>query len=160
MPVPVSGAKLRRTLAREEAYTQLREWIVDGTLRPCEFLRDQEIAASLGISRTPVREALRRLEDEDLVETASNRWTRVAPLDLTKAAETYRCIEALELLALELAIPKITVADLHAMADANRSMQMAIDRQEPLNAVVCDEAFHEVVISRADNSVQRLLPID
>ena len=153
MPVPPSGVKLSRTLAREEAYGKLRDWIIDGTLRPGEIVRDQEIAASLGVSRTPVREALRRLADENLVETSLNRWTRVAPVDLPGAAETYAVIEALEVLALELAFLKITPADLREMTDANRAMRDAVARQQPMEAVTADEAFHEVLIRRADNSV-------
>jgi len=153
MPLPESGVKLSRTLAREEAYGKLRQWIIDGTLLPGEVLHDQRIAGSLGVSRTPVREALRRLEDEDLVETALNRWTRVAPLDLTKAAESYAVIEALEVLALELAFPKMTPADLHAMSDANRAMHTAAERQDSMKAVIADKAFHEVVIDRANNGV-------
>ncbi len=73
MPLPQSKNKLSRTLAREEVYGRLRAWIIDGRLGPRELLRDQDIAAIVGVSRTPVREALRRLEDEGLVETALNR---------------------------------------------------------------------------------------
>src|SRR5207248_3505224 len=80
MPIPQTEIRLTRSLARDEAYEKIRDWIIDGTLRPGELLRDQEIAQSLGVSRTPMREALRRLEDEGFVETALNRWTRVAPL--------------------------------------------------------------------------------
>jgi DNA-binding GntR family transcriptional regulator len=157
MPVPQSGVKMSRTLAREEAYDKLRDWIIDGTLRPGEVLRDQEIAASLGVSRTPVREALRRLADENLVETSLNRWTRVAPVDLTGAAETYAVIEALEVLALELALPKIKPADVREMTEANRAMRDAVGRQEPMEAVTADEAFHEVLIRRAGNGVLSVL---
>ena len=86
MPIPESGPKNSRRLARDDAYNKLRGWIIDGTLKPEEGLHDQHIAALLGVSRTPVREAC-RLEDEGLVETALNRWTRVAPLDLNSTAE-------------------------------------------------------------------------
>ena len=101
MPIPESGPKISRTLARDDAYNKLRGWIIDGTLKPEEVLHDQHIAALLGVSRTPVREALRRLEDEGLVETGGwNRWTRVQlPLDLNRAAEIYAIIEVLEVLA-------------------------------------------------------------
>src|SRR5579864_5094934 len=99
MPLPQCQTRLPRTLARDEAYEKLREWIIAGTLHPGETLRDQEIAERLGVSRTPVREALRRLDDEGFVETALNRWTRVAPLDLKKALEIYSVIEALEVFA-------------------------------------------------------------
>jgi DNA-binding GntR family transcriptional regulator len=155
MPLPQSKAPLARTLARDEAYEKLRAWIVDGTLHPGEILRDQEIAQSLGVSRTPVREALRRLEDEGFVETALNRWTRVAPLDLRKAIEMYGIIEALEVLALQTA--QLNEQDLNGMEIANASMRKAIQRKDAVAALRADEIFHGVWIARAQNSELWLL---
>ena len=157
MPLPESVSKLPRTLAREDAYSKLRGWIIDGTLKPTEILNDHDIGAALGVSRTPVREALRRLEDEGLVETSHNRWTRIAPLDLTKTAESYVIIETLEVLALELGFPSLTREDLRAMEDANRAMQKAAREQQPSLALVADEEFHEFLISHANNGELLLL---
>lgn len=64
----------------DEAYAALGEAIVDGRLRPGDRLRDVELAAHMGISRTPVREALQKLQRIGLVEVAANRYTRVAAL--------------------------------------------------------------------------------
>jgi len=155
MPLPQSKSPLARTLARDEAYERLRAWIVNGTLHPGELLRDQEIARSLGVSRTPVREALRRLEDEGFVETALNRWTRVAPLDLRKAIEGYRIIEALEVLAMQDA--QLTQQDLSGMEIANEAMRKAIQRKDAAGALRADEIFHGAWISRAQNSELWLL---
>ena len=58
------------------------------------------------MSRTPVREALRKLEDEGLVETSANRWTRVAPIDIQDAESIYPIIQKLEELALVLAFSR------------------------------------------------------
>jgi DNA-binding GntR family transcriptional regulator len=151
MPLPELAPKVPRTLARDDAYNRLRGWILDGTLKPGEVLHDHEIGSALGVSRTPVREALRRLEDEGLVETALNRWTRVAALDLTKTAETYAIIEALEVLALEQAFPRQTRDDIKGLEDANRAMQKGAKQQEPAVAVIADEDFHELLVSRANN---------
>jgi DNA-binding GntR family transcriptional regulator len=151
MPLPQTERKLSRTLAREEVYSRLRGWIIEGTLGPGELLRDQDIAATVGVSRTPVREALRRLEDEGLVETALNRWTRVAPIDVGKAAEIYAVIEALELYALETAIKSLTAQDMTRMRAANQAMRRAAELRDPATAVIADESFHEVWIERANN---------
>jgi DNA-binding GntR family transcriptional regulator len=150
MPVPPTETRLIRSLARDEAYGKIRDWIIDGTLRPGEILRDQEIAQSLGVSRTPVREALRRLEDEGFVETALNRWTRVAPLDLRKAIEIYGVLEALEVFALEKA--RLTPRDLEGMAAANDAMRSSIKRRKAASALHADEAFHGIWMTRAENS--------
>ena len=80
MPVPVNKAALERDLLRDRAYAAIRDAIVDGTLAPGERLRDQELCEWLGLSRTPVREALSRLEQDGLVESAPQRFTHVAPL--------------------------------------------------------------------------------
>jgi DNA-binding GntR family transcriptional regulator len=152
MPLPESELKMPRILARDNAYGRLRGWIIEGTLQPGEVLRDQDIASAFGVSRTPVREALRRLEDEGFVETALNRWTRVTPLDFTKALESYTIIEVLELLALELAFPGMTRDDLQRMSSANRAMHKAAENRNPPDAVKADEDFHEVWIGRANNS--------
>src|SRR6185312_4111474 len=152
MPLPQSHSRVSRTLARDEAYEKLRDWIVGGILQPEEVLRDQEIAQSLGVSRTPVREALRRLEDEGLVETALNRWTRVAPLDLEKAIETCTIIAALEALALQKAFAALTLKDLERLRHANHLMQKAISRRDATAALAADEAFHDVWNARSANA--------
>ena len=150
MPLPQTETRINRSLARDEAYERIRDWIIDGTLRPDEILRDQQIAQSMGVSRTPVREALRRLEDEGFVETALNRWTRVAPLDLRKAIEIYGVLEALETFALESA--RLTPADLESMAAANEVMRRSIERKKAASALQADESFHGVWMARAQNS--------
>src|SRR6476619_698630 len=63
MPVPSGEAVATRVLLRDEAYGRLRDAILDGTLEAGEQLRDAELSSWLGISRTPIREALARLED-------------------------------------------------------------------------------------------------
>lgn len=151
MPLPDSVSKVSRTLAREEAYGKLRGWIIDGTLKPEENLNDHEIGAVLGVSRTPVREALRRLEDEGLVVTALNRWTRVAALDLTRTVESYPIIETLEILALEQVFPTLTPDDLKGLEEINRAMQQAAKDRQAAAAVTADEEFHELWIRRTGN---------
>lgn len=149
MPIP-DAIRIPRSLAREDAYDRLKQLITDGTLEPGEVLRDQQIAQVLGVSRTPVREALRRLEDEGFVETALNRWTRVAPLDLRKTMETYSIIEALEVCALETA--RLTPDDLKQMTTANDAMRGALRKHQAAAVLEADEAFHAIVLARAANA--------
>src|ERR671935_2998859 len=104
MPVPNENAALERDLLRDRAYAALRDAIVDGTLAPGERLRDQELCEWLGLSRTPVREALARLEDDGLVETAPQRYTRVAPVDRADARDAFQVVAAVQSLAAELAV--------------------------------------------------------
>ncbi|KIP99506.1 GntR family transcriptional regulator, partial [Curtobacterium flaccumfaciens] len=76
MPVPKSPTSQGpRRLLRDVVYEQMLEAIENGTLEAGERLNDEELTSWLGVSRTPVREAIARLESEGLVEMAANRYT-------------------------------------------------------------------------------------
>lgn len=79
----------RGTVLCDEVYSRLGEAILDGRLAPGERLRDQELAEWLGVSRTPVREALQRLARTGLVEVSPNRYTRVSIPDPALLKETH-----------------------------------------------------------------------
>jgi DNA-binding GntR family transcriptional regulator len=151
MPIPASALTLDRLILRESVYERLRDWIVQGTLEPGEQLRDNDLALRLGVSRTPVREALRRLEDEGLVETAKNRWTRVKAIDLSETGQIYPIILALELLALELALPHLKPEDIEAMRQHNQHFQAAIAEGDAAQAAEMDIALHTVIIEASHN---------
>lgn len=136
---------------REDVYAVLREWIVTGTLEPFEKLRDVDIAERLGVSRTPVREALRRLEDEGLIETKQNAWTRVSGVTRELAARIYPILHALEPLALKLAAPKLTRADLRAMRRVNKHIQHALESNDARAAALWDAEFHDAFVGKCGN---------
>ncbi|MEO0351498.1 MAG: GntR family transcriptional regulator [Cyanobacteria bacterium P01_A01_bin.15] len=150
MPVPQTDV-LSRTFIRDDVYVSLHDWIVRGELEPGEKLKDKELAAQLGVSRMPIREALRKLEDEGLVETAANRWTRVAPITLGDAETIYPIIQKLEELALALAFPKLSPQHIQKMQAANSDLKTALEQNNPHGAVVADTAFHQVLTDIADN---------
>lgn len=151
MPVPQTQI-LNRTFIRDEVYESLREWIVYGDLEPGEKLKDRELATQLGVSRTPVREALRKLEDEGLVETAANRWTKVAPVTLKNAEHIYPIIQKLEELALTLAFPKLSAQHIKDMQNANNQLKAALESNNSHAAMNADELFHQILIDVADNT--------
>ena len=84
MPIP-AGVPLPRSLLRDDVYVRLRDAIVDGRFTPGEQLRDGDLAQWLGVSRTPVREALLRLAQAGLVVAAPGRSTTVSTLDARAA---------------------------------------------------------------------------
>ena len=151
MPIPQTE-RLNRTFIRDDVYASLREWIVGGELEPGEKLKDKELAAHLGVSRTPVREALRKLEDEGFVETAANRWTRVSPITLEDAEHIYPIIQALEKLALTLAFPNISEQHIRCMQTINSQLNVALDHNDPQAAMQADVAFHQTLIDAANNT--------
>ena len=137
-------------LLRETVYDVLKGAIIGGTLPPGERLRDGEIAEHLGVSKMPVREALRRLADEGLVIAEANRWTKVAPIDIGAAARVYPIIWTLECLALRL-VPAWTEDRLDRLRSANRDLERALAQGDAVAAAAADDAFHGVILEAADN---------
>jgi DNA-binding GntR family transcriptional regulator len=151
MPIPATAQVVSRTLAREDVYRTIKQWIVALQLAPDEVIRDHDIAARLGVSRTPVREALRRLEDEGLVVTSFHKWTKVAPTDIAEAARLYPVVAALEAAALELAAPRLAPADLARLAALNAELAGAIDGADAAQSMLLDRAFHALIVARSGN---------
>lgn len=150
MPIPQTQS-LERPVLRDAVYANLRDWIVQGVLLPEEKLKDDVLAKRLGVSRTPVREALMRLEDEGLIETSANRWTKVSSVNLKDAELIYPIVARLETLALELAFKYLTKDDFKEMRSINQQLQQAIEGKKPLEAAKADVAFHQVFIERCGN---------
>jgi len=147
----------------EHAYEQIRDAIVSGELEPGSRLRDGELAERLGTSRTPVREALRRLSDEGIVITEPNTATRVAPLDAAGAAEAFVVLAALHALATRLGVPNLTAAGLREMEELNERRRAAVERNELLGVIELDDAFHGVLVTASGNgelarAIDRLMP--
>lgn len=147
----------------EHAYEQILEAIVSGELEPGSRLRDGELAERLGTSRTPVREALRRLSDEGIVITEPNTATRVAPIDAADAAEAYVVLAALHALATRLGVPHLTPADVREMEEINERRREALAANEVLTVIELDDAFHGVLVRASQNgelarTIDRLMP--
>lgn len=95
----------------------LREAIVRGIFQEGQSLRQDEIATQFGVSRIPVREALRQLEAEGLVTLHLNRGAMVSALSPAEAQEIFEIRSALEVKAIQLAIPKLTASDLEKASE-------------------------------------------
>jgi DNA-binding GntR family transcriptional regulator len=163
MPVPKRKGEASRTLLRDQAYARLRDAILDGTLEPGEQLKDAEIAEWLGLSRTPIREALARLEEYGLVETAPNRYTRVTPLSAGDARDAFSVVAALHSLAALLGVPRVTESELAAMRKANEDFAAALRATDVDRALAADDRFHGVLVQASANreiarSLERLMP--
>jgi DNA-binding GntR family transcriptional regulator len=147
----------QQTLA-ERAYSALLDAIVTGRLEPGQRLRDQELAEALGVSRTPVREALRQLQDEGLVEAKGNAYTRVAPVRPERLAEAFPVVAALHALATRLGVPALTEDDIRHMEAHDAARTAALRNGDVPAAIAADDRFHAVLISAARNhEIERLL---
>jgi DNA-binding GntR family transcriptional regulator len=154
---------LPRTSLAGGAYEVLLRVIVTGELAPGARIRDAELAAQLQISRMPVREALKRLESEGLVESVPNRETRVAPIRAERAAQAFPVIAALQALGTRLGVPALSAADDERMAAVDRDRARALRDGDVIAAIELDDAFHGVLLAAARNdeltrALERLMP--
>lgn len=147
----IESKKIQRTFVREEAYFVLRDWIVAGSLKPNQKLRDTEIAKQLGCSRTPIREALLRLEEDGFVETKPNSSTIVCPIDFQSASNLYSITWSLETLALTQAFEFLSPRPIELMIAANDKLIRALKLKDAASAVDADNEFHAVFIELSQN---------
>ena len=155
MPIPSAAAPVPRALLRDEVFARLREAIVDGTFAPGEQLRDLELADWLGVSRTPVREALLRLGEVGLVEASPGRSTRVATLDLRAVRDARDVVAAMHRLAVVEAAAALTRQDLAEMRAANRRFRAALRSGDVDAALAADDELHAVPVRLAANAALR-----
>ena len=155
MPVPDRQSLVARTLLRDEAYRAIRDGIVDGTFAPGERLNDVELSTWLGISRTPIREALSRLEQSGLVQTKPGRFTIVSPMDAREIHAAQSVAAAMHELAVREAVPVLSGAELAAMRAANERFAAALHRDDVEAALLADDEFHDVAVAASTNPVIR-----
>jgi DNA-binding GntR family transcriptional regulator len=117
----------------------LREAILAGEIAPGQWIRQEEVAARLGASRLPVREALRMLEAEGLTEHAANRGSRVPLLDRHEVDVVYRMRERLEPLALAESLPHLTEEQIAHLESVQERIEAGDDLAEFL---ALDREFH------------------
>ena len=152
MPVPSSQPRLVRALLRDDVYRRVRDAIVDGTLGPGEQLRDQELAAWLGVSRTPVREALLRLQQAGLVTALPGRSTTVASLDSRAARDAQAVVAQMHRLAVHDVVGRLTADDLGRMRAANLRFQAALEAGDAAAALDADDELHGIPVAAAGNA--------
>ena len=151
MPIPADVPALDRRLLRDDVYRRLRDAIIDGTFTPGEQLRDLELADWLGVSRTPVREALLRLAQAGLVVAQPGRSTTVSSLDRRAVRDARAVVAAMHQVAVREAVANLTSADLAAMRDANDRFRSAIERGDIEAALRADDDLHGVPVAAAAN---------
>lgn len=147
----------RPTLVREGVYQHLRGAILGGEFLPGERLGEVELGARLGVSRTPVREAMMRLTQDGLIDTEANKGVRVRRLGLPEITETYVVREELDGLAAALAAEHHTASDAAALRSALEQLDQAAPGTDQINnyreQTRLDLAFHRRVVEAAHNAV-------
>ena len=136
---------------RDVVFRTIRNDILEGDLKPGERLMEIQISKRLGVSRTPIREAIRMLEREGLVTLIPRRGAFVAEMETKQLNDVLEVRRALEELAAELAAQRITREELEALAAAADEFDQAIETGDANVIAKADEQFHEIIISATGN---------
>lgn len=152
MPIPDNYSAPVYLSAKDRAFRQIQEWIIDGTLQPGEKISDVELAKAIGISRTPVREALQMLSLQGFLSMKPGVATIVSDVDPDDISKVFPPLAVLEGLAAELAVPVITEKDIAVLRELNTAFRNTIPSGDAFRALKMDEEFHATLTQLCDNS--------
>ena len=151
MPIPKNFSTPNRLSAKERAFKQIQEWIIDGTLQPKEKLNDAELAQALGVSRTPIREALQLLNVQGFVEMHPGVSTQVTAVNKEDISKILPPLAVLQALAAELATPVIEQQTIDSLRHINTDFAQAVGEGNYYSALKLDEQLHKVIVDVTQN---------
>lgn len=140
---------------RDVVFNTLRQAILRGELKPGTRLMEIQLANKLGVSRTPIREAIRKLENEGLVLMTPRKGAEVAEITEKNMLDVLEVRKTLEELAAELACDRITEQQVEELIAAQDAFEKALKTSDVTKIAEADVAFHDVIFAATDN--QRLV---
>lgn len=142
--------KLHRDPLYEQAYAALLGMILNGTLQLGQFVTEKHLAELLGVSSTPVREAMRRLEQDGLLERKGNT-AQIAQLTRDDIEQLYICREALEVLAIESAVNRLDDVALEELEAILSAAERAALEEDCVEVLQLNTEFHRYIVGAAGN---------
>lgn len=136
---------------RDEVFNTLRERILKGVYKPGERLMEIHLADQLGVSRTPIREAIRMLELEGLVKMVPRKGAQVAKISKEDLQDVLEVRKALDTLSVKLACERITEDEIKLLNNAEREFEKALASKDVREIAEADVAFHDVIHSATKN---------
>lgn len=137
---------------RDVVFNTLRQAILTGELKPGERLMEIHLANKLGVSRTPIREAIRKLELEGLVTMIPRRGAEVAQITEKSMNDVLEVRRALDALCVELACDRISEEDLHRLGDACKAFEAAVHTGDVKQIAQTDVALHDIIVEATGNA--------
>jgi len=135
---------------RQQIYAIIRRMILTGEFAPSSIIDEKAIALQLGVSRTPVREAVKKLSDENLVEVKAQSATVVAPIDRRLIREAFLIRRALEVESIGFAAERMNDRHAERLEELNLLHTHAIQRRRYVDAIAWDDAFHRYISEISD----------
>ena len=136
---------------RDVVFNTLRQAILKGELAPGERLMEIQLAEKLGVSRTPIREAIRKLELEGLVLMIPRKGAEVAKISAKSLRDVLEVRRSLEELAIELACERMSEEALEELTLAQQKFKRAITSGNAMEMAETDEHFHEIIFQGTEN---------
>ena len=137
---------------RDVVFNTLRQAILKGELEPGERLMEIQLAERLGVSRTPIREAIRKLELEGLVLMIPRKGAEVAKISARSLRDVLEVRRALEELAIELACQRMSEEDVGNLQKAQEDFKNAIAEGDAMKIAETDEHYHDVIYEGTQNA--------
>lgn len=151
MPIPSNTKKITRLSAKDIALQQLQQWIIDGTLQPDEKINDIALAQAIGVSRTPVREALQILALSGLVEAIPGQKTKIASIRVEDIQTMYETMVGLQIIVAKQALPQLNDQHIVTLRQLNKAFEDALVEKDTKKAMQADAAFHHYITDLAQN---------
>ncbi len=141
----------------EAVYEIIKQRLLNQQVEPGTKLREEDLADQLGVSRTPVREAINKLERETLVEVIPRYGTFVANISSKDVEEIYQIREALECLAMRLALPRFKKSKLLELTRIHKECETPMEKDDFDPFIKVDTAFHHLLVRLSKNERLRRL---
>lgn len=155
--LPRRSLRVPRAGLHEQAATRLRLLIVRGDLAPGQQLLEADLSDALGVSRTPLREALKQLASEGLVELRLNRSAIVAPLRREELTELFEALSGIERCAAELAATRMEPRDVEQLEALQASIERHHGRGEMRHYFEINQQIHRTIVGFARNGVLKAM---
>ena len=137
---------------RDVVFKKLRKAILTGALKPGERLMEIHLAEKLGVSRTPIREAIRKLELEGLVQMIPRRGAIVTEITEKSMKDVLEVRRALDILSVELACDRITEEEKETLEKACQNFELATKKGDLKEIARQDVAFHDIIVEATRNT--------
>ena len=152
--MPDAWPLLKTATLTDQVYEVLRDRILSNSMKAGDFIREQGVSTKLGVSRTPVREALGRLASEGFLKRIPHRGYQIPEQSAFDLLELYPILASLEVLAGRHSFPKLDSEEIAELREINAQYEEACQRQDVRAGIELNDRFHHLLSAGSDN--QRL----